>query len=326
MLTDDNKPGMAHRAAHPENKTRRMQWLYLAVCLVGLYAIVPQIGSFHKSLTLLAHVHSAYLLAVCVFSGLTYCAASATYCLLSHRHLPYMKTVIVEFASMFVNRLLPGGIGGIGTNYRYLRTARHSKSQAAAIVAVNNALGFMGNGLLLLGVIVFMPSTLGALHVPVVSRKIQITFLAVVVAAAIVSIAYPQWRRRGLRAMRSFVHQLRQYRRHSWRLYAALTSSVGLTIANVLAFGASVDAIGIHLSFVSILLVFSFGVLLGTVTPTPGGLGGVEAGLVAGLIAYHLSAAEALAAVLIYRLISYWLALLVGGLAFVVSDHRHYFG
>ena len=59
-------------------------------------------------------------------------------------------------------------------------------------------------------------------------------------------------------------------------------------------------------------------------TPTPGGLGGVEAGLVAGLVAYRVASADALAAVLVYRLVSYWLMLAIGAAAFVIAERRGY--
>jgi uncharacterized protein (TIRG00374 family) len=75
---------------------------------------------------------------------------------------------------------------------------------------------------------------------------------------------------------------------------------------------------------VAVFLVFTFGIALGTATPTPGGLGGIEAGLVAGLIIYHVDSATALATVLLYRLLSYWLPLLVGAAALVYSQRQRY--
>jgi uncharacterized protein (TIRG00374 family) len=96
-----------------------------------------------------------------------------------------------------------------------------------------------------------------------------------------------------------------------------------LTFANVLALTYSAKAVGIHLDFVASLVVFTFGSAVRNITPTPGGLGGFEAGLVAGLIAYKVSSSHALAAVLLYRLISYWLPLVIGFIAFVDVDRRH---
>ena len=50
--------------------------------------------------------------------------------------------------------------------------------------------------------------------------------------------------------------------------------------------------------------------------PLPGGVGGIDGGLVGALVVYGAPAADAAAAVLAYRLILFWLPLLVGGAAF----------
>ncbi len=56
---------------------------------------------------------------------------------------------------------------------------------------------------------------------------------------------------------------------------------------------------------------------LGGLLPIPGGVGGIDGGLIGALIIYGTPAAVTVAAVLAYRVILFWLPLLVGGLAFV---------
>ena len=96
-------------------------------------------------------------------------------------------------------------------------------------------------------------------------------------------------------------------------------------MSNVLGLWFCVLAMHISLPFTAVLIVFSFGILLGAATPTPGGLGGVEAGMVAGLVVYHVDSSAALAAVLTYLLLSYWLPLIAGAAAFLYSQRRGYF-
>jgi len=55
-----------------------------------------------------------------------------------------------------------------------------------------------------------------------------------------------------------------------------------------------------------------------------GGLGGAEAGLTAGFVAYGLTSNRALAVTLLYRLLTYWLALVIGALAFSVARRLRY--
>jgi uncharacterized protein (TIRG00374 family) len=55
---------------------------------------------------------------------------------------------------------------------------------------------------------------------------------------------------------------------------------------------------------------------LGGLLPLPGGLGGIDGGLIGTLIVYGAPAAATAAAVLLYRVILFWLPLLVGAVAF----------
>jgi len=55
---------------------------------------------------------------------------------------------------------------------------------------------------------------------------------------------------------------------------------------------------------------------LGGLIPVPGGIGGIDAGLVGALVVYHVPLASAAGAVLAYRAIALWVPALVGGAAF----------
>jgi uncharacterized membrane protein YbhN (UPF0104 family) len=56
---------------------------------------------------------------------------------------------------------------------------------------------------------------------------------------------------------------------------------------------------------------------LGGALPLPGGVGGIDGGLFGTLVAYGTPVADTAAAVLAYRLILFWLPLVVGGVAFL---------
>jgi uncharacterized membrane protein YbhN (UPF0104 family) len=57
---------------------------------------------------------------------------------------------------------------------------------------------------------------------------------------------------------------------------------------------------------------------LGGLLPIPGGLGGIDGGLIGTLIVYGVPAAATTAAVLVYRAILFWLPLLLGTVAFIL--------
>jgi membrane protein DedA with SNARE-associated domain/uncharacterized membrane protein YbhN (UPF0104 family) len=75
------------------------------------------------------------------------------------------------------------------------------------------------------------------------------------------------------------------------------------------AFGPAPDA--------AVLVLGYFVGTLGNVLPLPGGVGGVEGGMIGAFVAFGQPASVALVAVLAYRLISFWLPTLVGAPAYV---------
>jgi uncharacterized membrane protein YbhN (UPF0104 family) len=72
-----------------------------------------------------------------------------------------------------------------------------------------------------------------------------------------------------------------------------------------------------------VLLAYSASALLGMIPLTPGGLGFVEAGLTGLLVLAGVSAGDAAAATLAYRLVSYWLPLPVGVVAWILARRRY---
>jgi uncharacterized protein (TIRG00374 family) len=78
---------------------------------------------------------------------------------------------------------------------------------------------------------------------------------------------------------------------------------------------ATFHAFGFSPPITVILLGYLIG-QLGGLLPLPGGLGGIDGGLIGTLIVYGTPAAATAAAVLVYRVILFWLPLLVGAVAF----------
>jgi uncharacterized membrane protein YbhN (UPF0104 family) len=307
----------------PELKISRRRLLVTGLIVLTVYVLLPQLTDFRSGWQVLNHLDLRWALLGVLFTALTYLAASATYCWLAFKQLPYWRTVEVQLAAMFVNRLLPAGLGAAGANYAYLRHMKHAASQAVSVVAVNNLLGGLGHGILTLLVLLVANDQVRTLNDGRVANGAVKLLGAVVLAGLAIAVVLGQrkWRSR----LADTATQLLSYRRRPGRLIAALSSSMSLTAFNVLCLWASAQAAGLHLSLAVLFVIFTLGISLGTATPTPGGLGGFEAGLFAGLVAYNVPAGPALAVALLYRLISYWLALVVGAAAFAAAQRRHLF-
>jgi undecaprenyl-diphosphatase len=100
------------------------------------------------------------------------------------------------------------------------------------------------------------------------------------------------------------------------RVAELVGGSAGTTLSYILALVASVQAMGGGLSVAQIGAAFLVASLVGNAAPTPGGLGAVEAALVAALTGFGMASGPAVSAVLTFRLATYWLPTLPGWFTF----------
>jgi uncharacterized protein (TIRG00374 family) len=89
-----------------------------------------------------------------------------------------------------------------------------------------------------------------------------------------------------------------------------------MNVALCVALVASVRAFDGSGTWAAISLVYLAGSTLGMAAPTPGGIGAMETVMTAGLVAAGVDAGIALSAVLLYRLLSFWLPTIPGWVAF----------
>ena len=94
-----------------------------------------------------------------------------------------------------------------------------------------------------------------------------------------------------------------------------LVGSLGYWAFDNAVLWASFHAFGLSPPLTIILMGYLIG-QLGGLLPIPGGIGGIDGGLIGTLIVYGAPAAGTAAAVLGYRVILFWLPLIIGGLAF----------
>jgi uncharacterized membrane protein YbhN (UPF0104 family) len=105
---------------------------------------------------------------------------------------------------------------------------------------------------------------------------------------------------------------------------AVLRRAEALVIAGAIGYWAFDNAVlwvtyrafDVHVPLTIVLMGYLIG-QLGGLLPIPGGIGGIDGGLIGTLVVYGAPLAGTTAAVLAYRVILFWLPLLVGGAAFV---------
>jgi uncharacterized membrane protein YbhN (UPF0104 family) len=248
-------------------------------------------------------------------------ASSGVYGALSPRPLRFWRTALVQAGGLGINRLLPAGSGALGVAYLYLRANKVSKLQAATVVAANNGLGFVGHVFLLGGALLVYPRALN--HFQGVSlgnfgKRLAIAALVILLLALVVLLTRVK--------KYTILKTIRPLFSRPVRLTSALVFSMLITLCYAGAVLFASTALGYHLTLAAALIVLSFGVVAASAIPVPGGVGAAEAGIFAGMHAYGATVQDALSIALLYRIMTFWLPLIVGGIAFIVVDRRGYLG
>ncbi len=296
-----------------------------AVALLAFYVVIPNIHVFGIDIhTAIPKNIGLYLLAFATFV-VTFISSSLSYWFLALKKVKVGQILLVQYASVPLNLLLPAGIGNIGINYLYLRGRGHDPATSGVIAGVNNVLGIAGNIslLIVLAAVFGINARVIGIYADHTTVLLVILAILIVIAAAVVWFFFSRMRF-ARQVRRSLIGALKQYRKHPLKPLASYCCGLLQATMTAVTFYIVLNAYGIHLNFPLTFMIFSLGVLVGAITPTPGGIGGVEASLTAGIVAAHgAGTGMALAAVLAYRVVSYWLPVALGLLALGLVQHLH---
>lgn len=296
--------------------------IFLLIVLLAVYVIAPRIGEFRSSF---AAFHQVNIVLMCMAFGsivLSVSSAALAYKMLAFTKLPYRKILLLQWASMFVNRLLPAGVGGIGLFVYFFHRHERRLAKATAIVAVSSLLGFLAHMVILAVAVVFFRLELPDITLPNIS---PVVYWVVIGGLALILV----WMRQVLQHkfaefMRDTFRSLLLFRQRPAALVTAFFCALANTSFHLLALYIVMHAFGVGLPWEAALIVLTGGVAAATAAPTPGGVAGSEAGITAVLIAYGVDPGVALAVALGYRLLSYWIPLVPGIIAFWYSQYKKY--
>jgi uncharacterized protein (TIRG00374 family) len=294
----------------------------IQIVIIGLviYLVLAGLGGLAKSISIMRSATLPVLLAAIAAVVCSYVFAAVTLLLLASKRIRFIPTFWVVLSGGLVNRLLPGGLGGLGINALYLKKQGHSLATATVIVATNNILGFIGNSILVALVLVYIPFSFKFSHIPLQPWMLIMIGIVLVIGIA----ALYRWEKMAVMSLiRQTVAYVKLMAGHPLRSIGALCSSMALTSCHATGLYLVLLALHVPASWPMALLAVSAGSLVGGLVPTPGGLGGAEAGIAAVLVALGVPAAAATAAAVVYRGLTYWLPLLPGYAALQVAEKRY---
>jgi uncharacterized protein (TIRG00374 family) len=287
----------------------------LVMIIVGTiagYVLLSQLGQVDLP-ALLASANWGWMLLALVLSAVTFVAAAWSLSGFVPEKLPLHRTILAQLAGSFATLVSPPTIGSIAINVRFLQKAGLHPALAGASVGVAQVMAFVAHIVLLFGFGIAAGTQSDHTFDPPQWVVIGVVVIAIV---ALVLLAVPWVRhtivKRVRPTLREVVPRLITVAQRPMKLLEGIggilllnAAFIGVLYSCVLAFGGS-------MSIAVVAVVYLAGATLGQAAPTPGGLGAVEAALAAGLTAGGLDSGIAVSAVLLFRLVTFWLPTVPG--------------
>jgi hypothetical protein len=315
---------------------------FLLIAFVSLYLLWPSLGQVFdqwRSLTQLSPLWVVVALGVETLSFVAVWELQR----IALQTRPWFPVAMSQLAGNAFGRIIPGGMAAAGTlQYRMLVRSGLPGARIASSLTAVSVLLF---GAVLALPLMSLPAILGGTSVASGLARAAYLGAAVFVLMLGAGAAVFVWDRPLAlvgRAVESVANATLRRKRHvtgltdrllaerdivratfGRRWQAAVLAAAGKSIFDYLALIACLRAVGAEPNPSLVLLAYVAACLLGMLPFTPGGLGFVEAGLVGMLVLAGVGATDAAVATLAYRLVSFWLPIPFGGLAYAGFRRRY---
>jgi glycosyltransferase 2 family protein len=308
----------------------RLQRIRLLSLVTGLgavaavYLVGTQLTEVGEIAEMLSRADWRWMFLAVAAMGLQY--VGATFALLGFvpEKVPFHHALGAQLSLGFVRLIAPATVGITAINVRLLMKAGVAGPLAAASIAASQV-GAVSITLPLIAVLGVVSGSGAAAGLRPSSTALLVAGV-VVVAGGLLALVPPirtrartlwhDFARRGLPRLLDVLGQPR-------KLAEAIGGILVQTLSLVVCFYACVRALGAEPNFAALAVVQMVGNTVGMAVPTPGGLGAVEAALTAGLSTIGIATAVAVPAVLLFRLVSFWLPILPGWLLWTQLQRRN---
>jgi glycosyltransferase 2 family protein len=308
-------------------RVRARTLVTIAALTAAFYVLLPQLADVGDSVDALGSADFWWLGVCLVMSVGTYVGAAIGLSGGVPEHLPFGPNLAAQLASSFVNRVTPANVGGMALNLRFLQKAGVAPAEAVTGIGLNVAAGGLAHLVLFVMFVAWAGhGDSNSFQIPSSSKLL----VAIAVVLAVVGlVALTRWGRRMLRTrvltfLKQSVHTVVVLAHSPAKIIALVGGSFAISIAYICALAAAVAAFDGGVTFAQVGAVYLGASVIAAAAPTPGGLGAMEAALVAGLTGVGMEPSIAVAAVLSYRLLTYWLPVLPGWLCFHYLERRDF--
>lgn len=226
--------------------------------------------------------------------------------------LPLGPVYAMQLATGYMNLALPSNIARMAVSIRFFQRQGLSAPTAVASGAIDSFASTVIQAVLLVLLLIFSESTLEvSLPLPSGSaRALLVILIVAVLVAVLVLTLVPRIRTRITDQVRHWWPDIRAAftaLRASNKLALLLLGSLATELLFAITLGLFAHAFGYDISLAELLVINMSVSLLGSLVPVPGNIGVAEFGLTVGLIAAGMADEPAFAAVLLYRIATFYL-------------------
>ncbi|HAN71910.1 MAG TPA: hypothetical protein DCQ36_10055 [Actinobacteria bacterium] len=309
------RPGASNEQINFERFRPRTLIMIIVGTIAG-YVLLSQLTQVDL-VGLLQTADWGWMAAAFLLSIVTYFGAAWSLSGFVPEHLKLHRTILAQVAGDFATLVSPPTLGAIAINVRFLQKAGLHPALAGASVGVSQVMAFVFHILLLL---VFGIAAGTQTDLTFDPPRIAVVIVVAVLIVLIALLAVPAVRRLITKRIGPLLKEvgprLITVAQRPMKLLEGIGGILLLNLAYIGVLYASVRAFDGNMSIAVVGVVYLAGATIGQAAPTPGGLGAVEAALAAGLTAGGLDAGLAVSAVLLYRLITFWIPTIPGYWAF----------
>jgi uncharacterized membrane protein YbhN (UPF0104 family) len=300
--------------------------LSIAAVAVAFYVLLPQLAHAEETAHAAVNANWWWLAPILAGSAMTYVFAAIAFVASAPGPVPFFAALRLQVASSFVSQIAPANTGRLAAGVRFLQRAGFEPAAATTAVGLN-AVGALAVHLTLMTAFIAWTGTSGVGGFSLPQANTILVVIAVVVSASGLAVGLvPSLRRRVggplMAQARTAAAAVATVVTDPMRVVSLLAGGTGITLSYTLTLAAAIQAFGGGVSFPQIGAAFMVSSALASAAPTPGGLGALEAALVAALTGYGMADGEAVSAVLTFRLATLWLPILPGWLTFQQMQRR----
>lgn len=308
----------------PEVVLTRFSLKTVVLAVIGVVALWVILGSlnFESVIEAVKTANPWWILVAFGLGLLTYVGAAMPLSWFVPETLKLRETTLVQVGASVVSLVAPAGIGPAALNLRYLNKRGVSTPVGLATVALIQFTQFVTTVVTLL-LVVLVTGRSANLEIP--SGSI-VYVVGIIVAVVGIVLAIPKLRNMIWERIEPTWNQV--WDRLVWvggqpkRLAIGILGNLVMTVSYVAAFGASLAAFGYSLDVTTLAITFLASTSLGSVIPSPGGIGPVEAALTAGLTVAGIPSGIAISTALVYRLVTFYARAPLGWVALRIMQRR----